>query len=255
MCYKYYEGTHVPETEKRDFLKKELKDNNYFTGNWNNVGLKTYSIEQFYENIVESSNVQAETTKQFPQRVKSLFTSELKKKIQVFIIIFMVYILYQLSLFPRYCNNLEKQIDSYVSKLMGSNTLEDILISINVLRDGVWRKNNLGIFIRKEILDNKSGIYYLLGQAGEGKTVALKQLALLLIKERKRIIFNKKHIPRQIPVLISIAEVDNYDEIKFEEQLCKKMLEIYIGKKQDPLIDWLYITSQKVFLYFLVGWL
>lgn len=252
--YEKYNGKHVSYIDINNFWENELKEVNIFEKNQSEILIK--NIDEAFSEVFSDNNGKVNNFHKIEDfSLGSFFNNEismfLKKISKIFVPIIIIYIIYQIFILPRYCNIIEKQIKSYGHVLMGKNTLEDILISVNVITKNTWKKSNLCSFMLREIHNKKNGLYFLIGQAGEGKSVALRQLTLMIIGEMKRVTYRKKIRLMKVPILISIPEINSFEETKFTEQICKKIIQISLGKKFSFLSNQIYSYFKYIFIFLL----
>lgn len=160
---------------------------------------------------------------------------------------------YNLSFLKHYCYNLKKEIDNSAHIWMGNKSLNDILISVNITSENLTQKIDLCSYIRKEITDKKceKKIVWLLGQPGEGKTVALKKIALMLIEERN---FSLKKVKRinKIPLLLSITDLEVINTVEsLENELLQGILRVYRKKLPQFIFSIWRNRFAKVFISYL----
>lgn len=231
----YYDDS-VPFSTFDAFLQNEYKsyifDTNETDGIKNADEVLAPSEDQA-QNILWGENELSD----FAEYIKGLFTDKVFSIVLTMFFLGFLLLCFHSLLIPRYCKKLKEQIGNYTHLWMGDNTLEDILISIDIVKNGTVKRSDLCTFMRGEIFDT-NGCYFLTGQAGEGKSVALMRIALMVIGERRAKSFGRKDRQhKKIPVLLPIPEIDYTGKGKLDEQLSAKIIQIYREKLPYLFID------------------
>lgn len=224
----YYDNP-IPYKTFDSFLENEYKS--YLSDYGGTDSAKTMDANLFpSDGEAQSASSGQNEPSALAEYIRGLFADKAFSIILTIFVLSVLLFCFHLLLIPRYCKKLKEQIGNYTHLWMGNNNLEDILISIDIVRNGSVTRSDLCTFMRRKIFD-ADGCYFLTGQAGEGKSVALMRIALMVIGERQAKSWGRKGRQRKkIPVLLPIPEIDFTGNSRLDEQLSAKVIQIY-GEK------------------------
>lgn len=233
---KEYEGHSIPFDKKQEFFRN-MRNKKYDIEITDKSKKLQDLIEKVRPNI--SNEKYEENREDMPLAIQYIsqyifdeFWGKVISGIIMIVLMINLFVFYRRSIIPKYCSRLEKNINEKKHLWMKENTLQDILISVRIFRENKINSKDLCTYFDKEIQQKGKGIYYILGQPGEGKSVALMRIALMVIEGREKFLSQKKKYFNKVPVLLSIAEITNLSsEDGLERNLLNYILTVATGKE------------------------
>lgn len=141
------------------------------------------------------------------------------------ILLVVVYFVYKADAIKRYKVSLKNELYEIRHLWMGEKTLADIMVDVNVTERDRMKKIDICEFFSTVVDKHQSGIYYILGQAGEGKTVSVRKICgnFLDNVSTKRIhTIQRRNKKRElIPVIMNCIDVR---KINSESELVNKII-------------------------------
>ena len=141
------------------------------------------------------------------------------------ILLVVVYFVYKADAIKRYKVSLKNELYEIRHLWMGEKTMADIMVDVNVTERDRMKKIDICEFFSTVVDKHQSGIYYILGQAGEGKTVSVRKICgnFLDNVSTKRIhTIQRRNKKRElIPVIMNCIDVR---KINSESELVNKII-------------------------------
>lgn len=167
-----------------------------------------------------------EKVKELKQIINSIveIPDYIKKIIGTIITILGSMFFYKQSLIKSYCENLEHKLYDIKHKWINGKTLKNILISVQVWSENGITDYDICKYFKQEFVKNTADFYMILGNPGEGKTVALRQICDMILQDRKTLQKNAK-VWKRIFGAIRFQKVVDKDSGYYEEGFIPIMLD------------------------------
>jgi len=173
--------------------------------------------------------------------------------------------------YSAYLKGLRRSLFRVAHRWLNGNSIEKILISVYVDQNG--KKVYLTDAFLKVIRNRASGVYALLGNAGDGKTMGVLAIIATILKsmdakekpaKTKQRFLGTRHKATVIPVLFNYGEMSNLsNDIEIHSYILNKMMEVMpssilwkIKYKWSHVIDWVIEKDlcDGRFVFFLDGY-
>lgn len=197
------------------------------------VTIDSYKYNQDYEYHTRS-NVQPDhgsekVSDEVIQNIKNKI-KEYAGKIVPFVLLFILaFYIFNFSLIKKYCKNLNMELYDLQHIWLSGKELRNIIVPINVLHDYTYVNYDICDYFEEQLQQNQSGIYIILGNPGEGKTVAIRKVSDMLLEKwiskwndnhrfsnfvfRLHTLKDEKTIGEYIPVIINFVDIKKITEL------------------------------------------
>lgn len=190
-----------------------------------------YSYSDVSEKTVEQPVVKDKQVKKNTEKITQKASDKLKGVMASIFLFVLVYLFYKSNVIKRYKANLRSELYEIKHLWLGEKTLEDIIVAVHIIEKEKLKESDICLFFSKIVAEQESGIYYILGQAGEGKTVSIRKVCGIFLNNvsvRGIRLGRRKHKKKNlIPVIFSCIEMR---KINSEKELINKIVNLIIDK-------------------------